>query len=206
MINGRVLFVLLLTSLTSLLGEEIRLKDLEGREQSLEQHKGKIVILNFWATWCRPCREEMPILVRIQNRYKERGVVVIGASADESGKEEEIARFVKQAKINFPIWIGATIAEMQQLGLPGALPATAVFDRDGTISGQIVGKVDEEDLLRRIDWMLGSRGEPAPPAFVNTMEKHDHEHEPPGESKAQAEEEEHEHASVGIEGASTVPS
>lgn len=206
MVRWQILPVVLLASMSLMRGEGFRLKDLEGREQSLEQHKGKIVILNFWATWCRPCREEMPVLVRIQNRYKDRGVEVIGASADEPGKEEEIARFVKQANINFPIWIGATIAEMQQLGLPGALPATALFDRDGTITGRIVGKVDEEDLLRRIEWMLGLRTEPAPPAFVNTMEKHDHEHEQPAESEAHAEEEEHEHAGVGIEGASTVPS
>ncbi len=114
-------------------------------------------MLNFWATWCIPCREEMPMLVDLQRRYESRGVQVIGASADEEGTQKAIPSFARKHRINFPIWIGATTANMQRLGLGEALPATAIIDRDGQIVGRILGPLDKEDLENRIEWLLGDR-------------------------------------------------
>jgi thiol-disulfide isomerase/thioredoxin len=183
----------------------LTLKDSSGREQSLGAQSGKIVVLNFWATWCVPCREEMPILVSLQHRYASRGVQVVGASADDESTQGQVPEFTRRLRLNFPVWIGATIEDMQRLGLGDALPATAVIDRDGEIAGRIIGVLSKADLDKRIEWLLGDRRSPAPPPLLNTIEKHADDHKHGGEHGRKGEEE-HEHASVGLEGASTVPS
>ncbi|MGH9908788.1 MAG: TlpA disulfide reductase family protein, partial [Pyrinomonadaceae bacterium] len=101
---------------------ELVLKDLSGTEQRLSSLRGRIVVLNFWATYCIPCRQEMPDLAAIQNEYAALGVQVIGASADEEESRAEVLKFVKETRINFPIWIGANASDMVRFGLGGALP------------------------------------------------------------------------------------
>jgi thiol-disulfide isomerase/thioredoxin len=179
-------------------GAILTLNDLSNQPQNLSQYRGRIVVLNFWATWCVPCREEMPLLVDLHKRYVGRGVQVIAASADESSTQPRIPDFIKKLKLNFPVWIGATTLDMKRLGLGEELPATAIIDRDGQIVGRILGPVEKDDLQNRIEWLLGDRGPPAPQAVVNNIEKLKHQH-PAGE-------EHHEHGGVGVEGASTVPS
>ena len=163
------------------------------------------MVLNFWATWCVPCREEMPLLVSLQKRYGGRAVQVIGASVDDESTQAQIAPFIQKLKIRFPIWIGATIEHMQSLGLGSALPATAILDRDGQIAGRIIGVVDKNDLHQRIDWLLSDRTTPVPPPLLNTIEQHAHDR-PDEHGHKHDGEEEHEHGSVAIEGASSVPS
>jgi thiol-disulfide isomerase/thioredoxin len=178
-----------------LAGQEaaLSLKDLSGGGQSLSDYRGRIVVLNFWATWCAPCREEMPILKWAHKRYGPRGVEVIGASADDERTRAQIPAFVREMGIGFPIWTGATSAQMDSLGAGLALPATVILDRDGRIAARIFGPVTKADLRRQLDWLAGDRRGPAPPAEVNNFGGH-------------AEEEDHEHGGVGLEGASTVPS
>ena len=174
----------------------VSLRDLTDNPQTLQQYRGRVVVLNFWATWCVPCREEMPLLVDIQNRYSSRGVVVVGASADDETTRDQIKPFIDKLRINFPIWTGATTAQMERLGLGTALPATAIIDQQGQIAFHIIGVLERKDLKRRLDYLLaGSQGK-APEAMIDTLSK-DHEH---------GEEEEHTHGGVGVEGASMVPS
>lgn len=168
---------------------ELTLRDLQGDTRTLGDYRGKIVILNFWATWCVPCREEMPLLTSMQKRYAGRDVVVIGAAADEESTQQQIPPFVEKLKLTFPIWVGADTMQMQKLGLGTALPATAVIDRDGKIVGRVIGVLEKNDLRHRIDYLLGDRRGPAPAPLA---EHHD--------------EESHHHGGVGMEGASTVPS
>jgi thiol-disulfide isomerase/thioredoxin len=103
----------------NVIGQEldIKLKDLSGIEQSLSSLKGRIVILNFWATYCIPCRKEMPDLAAIQNEYAALGVQVVGASADDMEDRAKVLQFIKETKINFPVWMGATTADMMRFGL-----------------------------------------------------------------------------------------
>lgn len=182
---------------------DLALRTLDGREDSLAAHRGKIVILNFWATWCVPCRAEMPMLEKLRREYGARGIEVIGASTDLPETQEQIAPFVRKLKLTFPIWLGGTLQDMVRFGLGTALPATAVIDREGRIAGRILGPLEEPDLRHRIDWLLGHQTGEAPASVLNTFEKHketDHEghaHKPG--------EEEHQHG-VGLDGASTVPS
>ena len=135
---------------------DLTLKDLFGVDQSLSQSRGRIVILNFWATWCVPCRKEMPDLAAIQNEYAALGLQVVGASVDPPADREKVLQFIKETKINFPVWIGATTADMIGFGLGGALPGTVIIDRDGRIVKIISGIVNQADLKKQIDQMIAS--------------------------------------------------
>jgi thiol-disulfide isomerase/thioredoxin len=144
-------------------GQEVELKltDLSGSQQSLGSLKGRVVILNFWATYCIPCKSEMPDLAAIQNEYAALGVQVIGASTDEIGDRQKVLQFVKETRINFPIWIGAGTAHMLRFGLGSALPGTVIIGKDGQVARVISGVVNQADLKKQIDAMLASPSTPA---------------------------------------------
>jgi thiol-disulfide isomerase/thioredoxin len=135
---------------------ELSLKDPFGNEQRLSALKGRIVVLNFWATYCIPCRKEMPDLAAIQNEYAALGLQVIGASTDELSDRDKVLRFAKETKVNFPIWIGATTADVIRFGLGSALPGTVVIDRNGRIAKVISGIVNQVDLKKQIDALFAS--------------------------------------------------
>ena len=135
---------------------ELILKDLSGTEQRLSSFKGRIVILNFWATYCIPCRKEMPDLASIQNEYAALGVQVIGASADGPEDRDKVLQFVKQTKINFPIWMDASVADMMKFGLGTALPGTVVIDKDGRVAKVFSGVFSKAELKKQIDSMLAA--------------------------------------------------
>lgn len=142
----------------SVLGQtvELKLKDLFGTEQSLSQFKGRIVVLNFWATYCEPCRKEMPDLAAIQNEYAALGLQVIGASTDVPEDRPKVLQFIKDAKVNFPVWMGAGVADTTWFGLGEALPGTVIIDKSGKIVKVISGIVQVADLKKRIDSMLAA--------------------------------------------------
>jgi hypothetical protein len=144
----------------------------------------------------------MPLLVDIQNRYASRGVVVVGASADDETTQSQIKPFVEKLRITFPIWTGATTPQMDQFGLGAALPATAIIDPQGQIAFRIIGILERKDLTRRLDYLLSGRQGKAPEAVIDTLSKAAHEHEGHEHGK----EEEHTHGGVDVEGASMVPS
>jgi thiol-disulfide isomerase/thioredoxin len=133
---------------------ELKLKDLFGGEQSLANYQGRIVILNFWATYCVPCRKEMPDLSTIQNEFAALGVQVIGASTDEAADRPKVLQFIKDVKINFPVWLGATAADTLRFGVGTALPATVIIDKDGKIHKTISGIVNQTDLRNDVEKLL----------------------------------------------------
>ena len=136
--------------------KELTLKDLSGTEQKLSSFKGRIVILNFWATYCIPCRKEMPDLAEIQNEYAAHGVQVIGASADDPDDRATVRQFIKETKINFPVWLDATVTDMMRFGLGSALPGTVVIDKDGRIVKVYSGVFSKAELKKQIDSMLAA--------------------------------------------------
>ena len=194
---GRLAAVCLLASVALASDSEmLSLSDLNGNPQTLESYRGRVVVLNFWATWCVPCREEMPLLVNIQKRYESKGVVVIGA--DDEGTQAQIPPFIQKLNITFHVWKSATTEHMERLGLGKGLPATAVIGPDGQIVFRILG-IERKALTERLDWLLGDQKTPVPAALIDGItgkETHAHEH-----SKV-----EHTHGGIGMEGASTVPS
>ncbi|MBA3442534.1 MAG: TlpA family protein disulfide reductase [Pyrinomonadaceae bacterium] len=135
---------------------DLTLKDLFGVEQRLSGLKGRIVILNFWATYCEPCRREMPDLAAVQNEYAALGVQVVGAAADGAEDRAKVLQFVKETKINFPVWIGANTIDMMRFGLGAALPGTVIIDRSGRIAKVISGIVNQAELKKHIDAMLAT--------------------------------------------------
>lgn len=148
---------------------DLSLWDTSMKPQKLSQYRGKIVVLNFWATWCEPCKAELPMLVEEQEHYRDRGVIVIGASLDDATTVKKVRPFAKKEKLNFPVWIGATVDHLEKLGLGQAIPATAFFDREGNLIGRVMGELHEAELEHRIEWLLGNRQGTAPQPLVNNL-------------------------------------
>lgn len=125
--------------------------DQQGVTQSLGQWRGKVVVVNFWATWCPPCREEMPELSAFQEQYRSRDVVVLGISTDDVAK---IRDFAKASPMSYPLLAGdfEAMSLAESLGNnKGILPYTVLIRRDGSIAGAYLGRVDmkilENDVL-----------------------------------------------------------
>jgi thiol-disulfide isomerase/thioredoxin len=137
------------------------------------------VVLNFWATFCKPCRDDIPILISLDSRYRERGVDFIGASADDQSKQQLVSAFARRLKMTFPVWVGVSMDDMKRLGMGDSLPATMIIDRNGAVAGRILGPVSNADLQNRIEWLLGDRQTPAPAAVVNTTDQIKHDQDAP---------------------------
>ena len=175
----------------------MELHNLAGTPQSLASLRGQIVVVNFWATWCVPCKEEMPLLSLIAKEYGQRGVIILGANADEPTTAKNIPKFLKRTRVDFPVWAGATTADMQRFGVGTALPATAFLDRNGEVAFRILGPLSDVEVRERLDFLLSNRKGVVPPAMLDNLAKALQEHE---------EETGHQHGSVSLEGASSVPS
>ncbi len=132
----------------------LALKDLFGADVNLTQYKGRFVVLNFWATWCVPCRKEMPDLSAIQNDYAATGVQVIGASGDDVTDSAKVMKFTRDVKINFPVWLGATTADMERFGVGRVLPATVIINREGKIVWREIGIIKPVTLRKELDKLI----------------------------------------------------
>jgi peroxiredoxin len=133
---------------------DLVLKDLFGVEQKLSSFRARVVILNFWATFCSPCLKEMPDLAAIQNQYAALGAQVIGASADTLAEQKEVRKFITDLKINFPVWLGATTEDMASFGLGPALPGTVTIGRDGKIVAVYQGVIKVAELKKQLDALI----------------------------------------------------
>lgn len=131
-----------------------RLIDLDGRQQTLDQWRGKVLVVNFWATWCAPCREEIPAFVRLQEKYRTDGLQFVGIAIDQP---EKVQAFSREFGINYPLLLGGidTIEISRQAGNRiGALPFTLVLDRNGRIVSRKLGKARETELETRFKSLL----------------------------------------------------
>jgi thiol-disulfide isomerase/thioredoxin len=136
---------------------EPALRDLDGRTRTLAEWRGKVVILNFWATWCPPCREEMPEFVRLQEELGGQGVQFVGVAIDEP---EAVRDFLKEMPVNYPILIGDEEAPAWADSLGNrlsALPFSVVFDRGGRNAYAQTGIFRREQVLEAVKPLLGGR-------------------------------------------------
>ncbi len=132
----------------------LALKDLTGAPQTLASYRGRVVVLNFWATWCEPCKKEMPDLSLIQNEYAALGVQVIGAAGDDAAESAKVLKFIREFKVNFPVWVGASTEDMERFGVGTVLPATVIVDREGKIVWREIGIVQAAELRKELDKLL----------------------------------------------------
>jgi peroxiredoxin len=141
-------------------GPQLSLKDLDGKIHSLADYRGKIVLLNFWATWCVPCRDEMPIFVEVQKKFGQRNVVILAASLDDARTQKYVRKFAKTYKMDFPVLLDASAELMAQFGLGETVPSTILLDTQGNIVDKIQGEARRKDLLSRLGRLVGDQGAP----------------------------------------------
>src|SRR5688572_2471059 len=151
-----------------------------------DAYRGQIVVLNYWASWCAPCKREMPLLEAIQREYGPRGIQLIGVSIDEPEDRKDAQAFARRVGVSYPQRFDGTTAEMVERKLGDAVPATVIFDRDGAPVFRLVGEIHAADLRQRLDWLLGGRSEARPdelalPAGISA--EHFREHHEAGESE-----------------------
>ena len=121
-----------------------RLPDLDGKTVSFDDFKGKVVVLDFWATWCPPCRAEIPGLIDLQKTYQKQGLMVVGISLDQ-GDAEAIKSFVKKFGMNYPVLVGDDKVQ-QTFGGIDAIPVTLVIDRQGRIVKRHLGLTEKDEF------------------------------------------------------------
>jgi cytochrome c biogenesis protein CcmG/thiol:disulfide interchange protein DsbE len=143
---------------------EFQLKDLNGKTVKLSDYRGKAVLLNFWATWCPPCKAEMPWFVDMQNRYAAQGFQVVGISMDE-GSPGDVAKFSKEIGVNYPVLLGDEHVS-DQYGSVQALPTSFFIDRNGNIVNRVFGLAERKDIENNVIKLLAS------PAPANTVPNH----------------------------------
>ena len=135
------------------------LTDSTGAPVRLSGYQGRVVVLDFWATWCGGCKVEIPWYMEFQNRYKDRGLVVIGVSMDEDGWKS-VQPFLEEHKLNYPVVIGSQdVAKLY--GGVSSLPMTLLIDRQGKIADSQVGMVDKAAFEGEIQALLQDGAHPA---------------------------------------------
>ena len=130
----------------------LRLPLVGGGEMDLAGYRGRPILLNFWATWCEPCKAEMPVFERAQQQYRDRGLVVLGVDFQE--RDEESTAFLSQVGVTFPSLVDRTGEVSRQWRATG-LPTTFLIDRQGIIRDVRVGAFTEEMLDERLTRVLG---------------------------------------------------
>jgi peroxiredoxin len=144
----------------STVAPDFSLPSLDGKTLRLSDLRGKAVLLNFWATWCSPCKIEMPWFVELQKEYGPQGLQVVGVAMDDASKED-IAKFAKDMGVNYTILLGKESVGDQYGGIP-ALPETFFIGRDGKIVDKIIGLKGKGDIEESVQKALHTQ--PAQPA------------------------------------------
>lgn len=129
------------------------LNSIDGQEWSLYENRGRIVLLNFWATWCAPCRAEVPYLVRLSSKYKASGLEVVGIAVD-SANTRKIADFIKEFKVDYPILLtvpGSVLSQQK------AVPMSLLIDEKGVLAKKYVGAIKESVFEKDIKNLLSKK-------------------------------------------------
>jgi peroxiredoxin len=128
-------------------------KDMNGNDVRFADFKGKVILLNFWATWCPPCRVEIPAFVELQDKYRDDGLVILGLSIDDP--VESLKPFAEEFRMNYPVLVGADRDDIQEaFGPLWGIPVTVIINRDGKICKRHMGFATKEQFEREIRALL----------------------------------------------------
>ena len=143
--------VLVVAPMISYAGDSVNNIKLVELNALLEGNKGKVVVVDLWATWCPPCRKEIPGFINLYNKYKGNGVEIIGIAFDEKGSEV-VPSFIKKMGINYPVYLGGDdIAEAHDLR---AYPTTIIYAKNGKVANKHIGYVSEKEFDDEISVLL----------------------------------------------------
>src|SRR5262244_461393 len=141
---------------------EVTIKTLDGKDVTVAQYKGKVVLVNFWATWCEPCKIEIPELIQLQQKYADKGFTILGVAMDDEGKSV-VGPFVqtkrydigggKESPMNYPILLGSEEIANKFGGLLG-YPTTVLFDKNGKEIHRTTGAISYEEYAKVIEGNL----------------------------------------------------
>jgi len=127
---------------------ELTLTDIEGVTRSLADYHGSVVLVNLWATWCDPCKKEMPVLQAFHKKYERDGFTVI--AINDGDPTADVLQFVKDFKLTFPVWLDPTYIATEQAFKTLGLPTSYIIDRNGTVRSYWVGAIDRKNLERYV--------------------------------------------------------
>jgi peroxiredoxin len=132
---------------------DFTIKDMHGANVRLTDYKGKVILINFWATWCAPCKTELPAFIELHDQYKDKGLVILGVSADDDA--ETLRSFAAEWKLNYPILVGRDEEEMlDAYGPLFGYPTSVIVGRDGAVCGRHIGPATKEEFEREIKALL----------------------------------------------------
>lgn len=141
-------------------------KTLDGQPKKLSALRGQIVVVNFWATWCGPCQEELPRLTQIAASYSDKPVSFVFISIDEKKDRAKIPSVLAKLHVTLDSWADADTDTLGQFGLGEIVPATMVLDAQGAIVARVMGEAREADVRQPVDWLLQGKTGPAPSALT----------------------------------------
>ena len=148
----------------------LEFKNLTGQTEKLSDLRGSITVVNFWATWCGPCLEELPLLSKLTQEYSGKKVrfIAISADADPENRKNraKIDQFLTNHSLAMEVWLGADLDMLERLNLGNVLPATVILDEQGEVVARVMGEAHEEDVKTPVEWLLNGKSGPAPTAVI----------------------------------------
>jgi peroxiredoxin len=132
---------------------EYTVKDMHGADVKLSDFKGKVILVNYWATWCGPCKVEIPEFIELYSKYKDKGLVILGVSADDDA--ETLRAYAAEMKMNYPVLVGRDHEDLlEAFGPLFGYPTSFVIGRDGSICAKHVGPATKEEFEKTIKALL----------------------------------------------------
>jgi thiol-disulfide isomerase/thioredoxin len=141
-------------------------KAIDGQARRLSALRGQILVVNFWATWCGPCQEELPRLSQLAESYAGKPVRFVLISIDEPRDRTKIPAVLARLHVSLESWDDADTGTMDRFGLGDIVPGTAILDDKGEVIARIMGEARDDDIRKPVDWLLGEKTGPAPPAMT----------------------------------------
>ena len=145
---------------------DLKFKDLAGNPQRLASLRGSITVVSFWATWCAPCRDELPRLSKLSQKLADQDIHFVAISIDESKDRAKVEPFLQKNNVSLDVWVGGDAGLLGRVGLGEIVPGTLVIDKDGETVGRIMGEARDADITGYIDWIQHDRQGPAPPPLI----------------------------------------